>query len=112
MSANKEIQQLKQMTREAHEAIQELHALLKQVQQLQAEVLVTASIVFKEQIEKQVSDSLEAYQDSMLKAVETGTQAVYDRFDKLGNILLGETKTARRSGKSIPDLIRKGKPNG
>lgn len=89
---------LRAAIREAHEAMQGLRDLLREVRALRDEVEETAGKVFTSRMEEQVVAGLTAYRESIDKAIEDATAAVFNRFDTIADTMLGESKSQRRRG--------------
>lgn len=88
-----DVQELRAATREAHEAMKDLRLLIKSMETVREELLDVSHQVFDQRLEEQTSLALKAYQDTVAKAIEDATQAVYKRFDTITDILLGERKS-------------------
>lgn len=102
-----EIKALKEATREAHEAIQSLRDVIKEARAVKSEIEVLAIDIFDKKIHAQVRVGLEDYRNSIDTAIENATAAVYDRFNKITDILLGETKKSKARGDSLQQLAEK-----
>lgn len=102
MSVEEDIAALKQATREAHEAIQESKDVKKELEATWARI----SEEIENHIESEVAIGLTKYSGSILTAIEDATQRVYERFDLIADILVGEDKQSRRKGlPSITELV-------
>jgi hypothetical protein len=105
MTTDDEIAALRQATREAHEALADLRREMKAAEQLRADLATTAEVSVTEQVVPFVQKGLEEFGVELKKAIDIGTEAVYARFDELGDLLLGEDKVSRRKGlRSLPQL--------
>lgn len=102
---DEKINALKVATREANEALAAVKTTLREVKKERTEIEKLIEHQFDEKIKDQVAESLATYQTALDNAVESSTQAVFDRFDKITAMLLGETKEARRKGPSVPEMI-------
>ena len=105
-SPDEKIKELKQATRAANEVLAELKDTLKDVKKARDEISKLLESAFEDQIASVVSDTLASYKESIDKAIDDATQAVFDRFETISKTLLGETKEARRKhGMSVPESI-------
>lgn len=94
---------LREATREAHEAMQGLRALKREVIR-DFDVRVAAlSGATERTIHDTVEAGLDRYKATLDKAIVSATQAVYDRFDLLATIMLGEERTER----PVSELLRR-----
>lgn len=107
-----EADELRAATREAHETMQDLEALLKRCESIQKEIAETAATAVQDIIDVAVATGLENYQETLKNATDAATQAVFDRFDKIMDVILGNTKSGRRKGDSIPQMLQKGQAVG
>ena len=85
-----EAEELRQATREAHEALKDLRHTMKAMEEVKEELLRVSGEVFKERMEAEVQSSLADYAETIRTEVEKGTKAVENRFDVLARILLGK----------------------
>lgn len=97
-SIEEEVVDLRQATREAHEAMQGMRDLIREVKAVTAEARTVADEVFSERMSAQVEAGLASYRESINTAIENATQAVYARFDTITDLMLGESKGQRREG--------------
>jgi hypothetical protein len=95
----RELAELKQATREAHEAIKDLRTVLAEARVFQAESLA-AQVDTK--VHDQVADGLARYQGTLAKAVDDATAAVFRRFDTIVANLLGHD-----DGTSTEEALRR-----
>lgn len=87
----KAAQDLRDLTRQAHEAIRDLGTVIK------------AAKVVKEQIPEDVAlylnkcakEGMDAYSEAIGEAIEQGQNDIYKRFDKIQAILLGDEDKAK-----------------
>jgi hypothetical protein len=93
-----DVEALRAATREAHEAIKDLRSVLRDAEQTRTQLLATAEEVFTARIEAQVAAGLTEYRDTITAAIESATAAVYRRFDRVADLLLGESREAQRRG--------------
>lgn len=82
--------ELRQATREAHEAMKDMRALLTMMKDVREDLLKVTAEVFEERMDAEVKRHLEEYSASMTENIDRSTQAVYDRFDRLARIMLGK----------------------
>lgn len=95
--------QLRELLTEGHGLVKDLDRLLREARELRRSLPDAVN----ERIEKAVDKGLTEYKDTLGKAIEDATSAVYDRFDTITMLLLGEDPKSVREGKAtIPDLIR------
>lgn len=98
------VEALKQATREAHEALQDMKNERTALQETHAAIQVTIQDWIDnshEAFTKIVKDHVKALGDATGQAIEDASQAVYRRFDQLTRILLGE-----EDGDQDPSLIQ------
>lgn len=99
-SPAEEAEELRAATREAHEAMQDMRALIREMGEIEQRLRKTAGEVFEERMMAQVSEGLARYGESIGRAIEDATQAVYKRFDTIADVLLGEDRASRRTGRA------------
>lgn len=104
-SVDEDIERLQQATRAAHEAVQELKDLRRELKQLRDSIPSTVQDLLAEAVSQGLSD----YDKSLRDAIEQGTQAVFRRFDTIADILLGED---RRKSVPLIEYARKKANNG
>lgn len=103
-----EAEELRAATREAHEAMQGLRDVMRELRTLKGEVEEAAGRVFAERMEEQVAAGLEHYHSRISQAIEDTTEAVDRRFQTIADILLGEEKSQKRKGmETIAELAEK-----
>lgn len=103
MSTQDEIDALREATREAHEVLKDLRRAIKDGRQLVKEA---AGIAVSEQMKPVVDKGLKEFSEALDVAVKEATQSVFDRFDQIRDMLLGEDRTSKRLGKpSISELV-------
>jgi hypothetical protein len=96
-----ELAAVRQASRELHETIQ--HAKQTRRELLRAVEAISPTV--DEMIEKEVAEGLARYQEALEDAITRSTQAVYARFDRIVDILLGEYGKGRRHNRSIVELL-------
>lgn len=96
---------LREATREAREAAKDLRAEMKAAREFRREFLATPELDAR--LGELTEAALKRYSDSIQQQIEKATQAVWNRFDTIAMICLGEDpKSVREGKKTIPDLIR------
>jgi putative cell wall-binding protein len=104
MAEKTEAEELRAATREAHEVLKDLRQVVREAKVVRNSLHASAEKALEDGINATVEASLEKYRDTIEKAIEEATKAVFDRFDTLADHLMGETKKAKRQGKSLFDL--------
>jgi len=100
-----EIEQLRESTREAHGVLKDLRTATVAAKNLVHEL---TNAVVTEQLEAAVEAGLEEYKTTLATAIDSATKAIFDRFDKIAKLLMGEDKQSVRAGKpSIPELAER-----
>lgn len=103
----KDLDALREATRVAHEATKDLKAAIKEARSVIAEIKAEAEIQVSERLEAAVKSGLAELDSSIEKAIEDSTDRVYARFDKIADILTGETKKDKQKGEpSMADLAK------
>lgn len=96
---------LREDTRVAHEAIQDLATATSRAAEF---ILTLANESVKRTVHAAVKKGLEEYTEAQAKALKKAEQSVYDRFDLLAAILLGEDYEAHAKGSPpMDELIRR-----
>jgi DNA-binding transcriptional MerR regulator len=104
--ADKRISDLQAATREANLVLADIKQVLKEVRGLHASIGPESKRMFEELLAEEVNRGLDEYKKSLETAIETATQAVFDRFETIRKTLLGETKQDKKAGRaSIPEII-------
>lgn len=96
------------------DAIREAHGVLRDLRSAQAEtrdatnkLRVAAQEAIDSGISAEVARGLADYQTALAEAIEMATEKVYERFDTLGDLLMGEDKHSRsRAEPSLAELVR------
>ena len=102
----RQLTELRDLIRQAHEATSDLRAVLKEARAMQDTLPAAAEKAVTEKFSAEVQSGLVSFESAMDKAIEDGTQAVFRRFDRIEKLLLGEDDKSVRAGKmSIPDMI-------
>lgn len=106
-TTEEEIADLRAATREAHEAIKGLKEWIKEARKVIPEIETTARKHVDEHLAPVVKSETEKLTAAIDRAIIEADERVNRRFDQLTDILLGEDKRAKRTGKrSIPDLAK------
>lgn len=101
----RDLEAAREVTRALHEATKDARALLKEVEQHKKVLLNAVTTRFDEEVTSVVKAGLDRYQESLERHIGLATEAVYKRFDTIRDVLLGESKTARRRGeRPIEDM--------
>ena len=94
--------QLRAEIREAHEALKDLRAAIKEAKHLM-DTLIPETVA--KRFEDEVSTQLEALGTATRQAIDDATDRVTRQFDKLMETAL-DLKAPRRGEPTIPDLFR------
>jgi hypothetical protein len=118
-ATREEIDELIVRTREAHEALKDIKAATKELNETikhadEAQVQLMAALVHvvDEAIGEAIETGLANYSGAITSAIDGATAAVYERFDIIAGILLGETEpedmedAARLVRKSMDKNVR------
>lgn len=98
--------ELRDLIRQAHEAVSDLRAVLREARALRDSLPAAAEKAVSEQLGAEVKEGLESFQKALDQAIDTGTDAVFKRFDRIEHLLLGEDPKSVRAGRpSIPQMI-------
>jgi hypothetical protein len=99
------LQDLRAVVREAHEAIQDLRTAIREARELRERFLAAPELA--EQLGERVKEGLDEYGKVLQEAIKVAEQAMYNRFDVLTAICLGEDPESIRTGvTSMPQLLR------
>ena len=104
-ASERDLEQLREATRAAHEATKDLRATIRDARSVVEEIERTAGEQVDQRIAAAVAAGLDDYKATLSKAIEQATDAVFARFDTIRATLLGETRGQIRRGESIPQLI-------
>jgi LPS O-antigen subunit length determinant protein (WzzB/FepE family) len=103
-----EITALREATREAHAALKDLKGAIKEGRELVAAIDKMAQIAVEDRLKPVVEKGLEDFGKNLRQAIDVATDSVYERFDKIADLLTGEDKTSKRRGQpSIPELVER-----
>ena len=96
---------LREATRAAREAAKDLRGEVKTAREFRREFLSTPELDAR--LGELTAAALASYDEGIKKAIGDATQAVWNRFDTITMIALGEDPQSVREGKkTIPDLLR------
>ena len=96
---------LREATRSAREAAKDLRSEVKTAREFRREFLSTPELDAR--LGELTAAALASYDEGIKKAIDDATQAVWNRFDTITMIALGEDPQSVREGKkTIPDLLR------
>jgi hypothetical protein len=91
---SEETETLQELLREAHEVLKDLRAANKEARRLVDAMPSLVKEAVGALLLEAANSELVAYHEAMGRAIEAATTKVYDRFDQLGKMLLGETAKA------------------
>lgn len=101
-----EVEKLREVVREAHEAIKDLRGLLREAKEERAVMLETLKDGIDDEIEAALTRGLEELTKAVADANEDATDRVFKKFDTIYDTLMGLDWESRKEGKrSIPDLL-------
>jgi predicted transcriptional regulator len=101
-----EINELKEATRRAHEAIKDLKLAIREAQETSDEIKQMIHDEIYDRVDAEVAAGLDDYKTVLSEAIDKATDKVFARFDYLADILMGEDKQSQRKGKkSIIELL-------
>jgi hypothetical protein len=96
---------LREATREAREAAKDLRAEMKAAREARREFFAAPELDAR--LGELTEDALARYSASISEQIEKAGQAVWNRFDTIMMIAMGEDPQSVREGKkTVPDLIR------
>ena len=102
----RQLTELRDLIRRAHEATSDLRAVLREARAVRDSLPAAAEKAVTEQLSAEVNEGLRSFQKALDKAIDSGTDAVFKRFDRIEKLLLGEDPGSVRAGKpSIPQMI-------
>jgi hypothetical protein len=100
-----EIEDLREATRDAHAAVKDLRKVMGEWRAMKKEVEGLTEKAITEYVEPAVEVGLEAYQGAIMTAIERAEDAVYERFDKIANVLItGAEEEGAAQGDDRPSL--------
>ena len=102
----RQLLELRDLIRQTHEATADLRAVLREAKAVRDSLPAAAEKAVSEQVQAEIKTGLDEFGKALDQAIETGTQAVFRRFDKIERLLLGEDPKSVRAGKpSIPQML-------
>ncbi len=102
----RQLVELRDLIRQAHEAVSDLRAVLREARAVRDSLPAAAEKAVSERFGAEVESGLESFRKALDKAIDSGTQAVFRRFDRIEHLLLGEDPKSVRAGKaSIPQML-------
>lgn len=87
-----EIEELKDLVRQMHEALKDGARLLKAMATVKEELLSVSQQVFDERMSEMVAEGLSEYRKALNSQIELASKSIYDRFDTIADILTGKDK--------------------
>lgn len=112
----KDEENLREATRHAHEAIKDLRDATRDAKAVVKEIQEAAAVNVDGRVHQAIIASLGELESATKEAIDRATASVYERFDRIADILMGETKQDRRVGRpSLPKLaevMAEGKKQG
>ena len=103
MSTEDDLLALKEATREAHEALQDLRAVVKEAKAIKGTLRDEAIEALANGVRDIVAAGLGSYAKMITGAIDDAVDRVNKRFDTLADVLMGEDKRTRRRGE--PSLL-------
>ena len=101
-----QLTELRDLIRQAHEATSDLRAVLREARAVRDSLPAAAEKAVSEQLGAEVNEGLRSFQTALHKAIDSGTDAVFRRFDGIEKLLLGEDPKSVREGRpSIPQVL-------
>lgn len=91
---------IREATRDAHAALKDLRALLREAESLRKRVFDGIERAVEDEIGAKIREGLAEYGDTLTKAIDEGTEKALKRFDTLSNLLLHGNQQGRG-----PDLV-------
>lgn len=102
-----EVQALREATRQAHETIQDLKALIKEGHGLVAEIKAAAKIQVEEQVEPIIKEEIRKLGEATTKAIDSAVEKVGHEFQKLEDLYFGRDKrSVRRGRRTLPEMLQ------
>lgn len=101
-----EVDDLREVIRQAHEAIKDLRGLLREVKEEKTSMVA----MLKGGIDDEIDEHLTVHLNGMQKAFEdsntAATDAIFKRFDEIYNMLTGKDwETRNRGERSLPEIL-------
>ncbi len=102
----KDAAMLKDLTRKAHEAVQELKGVIREARQVRKELTDACEVEIRTRLEPVVKLHIRELTAATDKAIEATSDAIDKRFDTIVDIMLGEDKHSQRRGRlSIVQMV-------
>jgi N-methylhydantoinase B/oxoprolinase/acetone carboxylase alpha subunit len=98
---DEEVASLNALVRESHECIKDLNAAMKNAEKMIERIENAAAQKVDEVVQPIIAEFLKHYADTMMQAIKEGEEAVYERFNDIANILLGETRSQQGKRMSL-----------
>jgi hypothetical protein len=106
VTALDDARELREASREAHEATKDLRAAMRDGKQLLQEIRSAAKMAVDEALKPEIERHVKELSDSVKKTTDLATQDVFKRYDTIVEMLMGEDRASRRQGKpSVPEMI-------
>jgi len=107
VTVEEDVDALRRATREAHETLQACRLVIRDMKQMQEEFRTELDQAMEERVADIVKVGLESYRASIDTAISNATATVFNRFDTIADLLLGEHKSQRRRGElGLTDAAR------
>jgi predicted transcriptional regulator len=90
-----ETEALREVVRQAHEAIQDMTRLIREAREITAKIRVAAAITVDDRIGDAITDGLAEYHDTIVDQIKKASDTVIHRFETIEQTLLGETAEQR-----------------
>lgn len=102
---DKDKAELKRLTREAHEATQDLKSVIREARGVVLEIRKAASVAVNERIEPVVIAQIAALGEATQVAISEAEDRIENRFNQLASVMLGEDRKSIREGRpTIPQM--------
>lgn len=96
---------LREEIRRAHEVLKDLRAEIRAAREARQEFFAAPEL--EERLGVLTGEALARYDDNIKQQIDRATEAVWNRFDTITMIAMGEDPQSVREGKkTVPDLIR------
>jgi BMFP domain-containing protein YqiC len=103
---SEEYDTLYELVQEAHRCIKDMRGLIRESREVGDQLRSVIASEFDEQMHEVAHQAFQHFATAVGDQVEVATQAVFDRFDLIANILLGEVKSSMRKGGGLTDAAR------
>jgi len=109
-TVSEEREALQELIAEAHRVMKDLTHLLRDVRKAEDSLRDAVEDELTKNLSTQVdgitASYLATYGNAIMEAIDGATKEVHTRFELLADILVGETKTNKRTGRSLEDTVR------